>query len=43
MVTNGDVLDKQRTKKLFSSGLSTLLVSIYDGKKELKSKKVFQK
>ena len=34
MVTNGDVLDKQRTKKLFSSGLSTLLVSIYDGKKE---------
>ena len=34
MVTNGDVLDKPRTKKLFNSGLSTLLVSIYDGKKE---------
>jgi len=34
MVTNGDVLNKQRTKKLFNSGLSTLLISIYDGKKE---------
>ena len=34
MVTNGDVLDEERTKKLFKSGLSTLLISIYDGKKE---------
>mgnify|MGYP001221851802 CR=1 FL=1 len=34
MVTNGDVLDEEKTKKLFQSGLSTLLVSIYDGKKE---------
>ena len=34
MVTNGDALDQSRVKKLFSSGLSTLLVSIYDGKKE---------
>jgi radical SAM protein with 4Fe4S-binding SPASM domain len=34
MVTNGDALDEGRVKKLFSSGLSTLLVSIYDGKKE---------
>ena len=34
MVTNGDVLNMQRTKKLFNSGLSTLLISIYDGKKE---------
>ena len=34
MVTNGDVLNEQRIKKLFKSGLSTLLVSIYDGKKE---------
>jgi len=34
MVTNGDVLDQTRVKKLFSSGLTTLLVSIYDGKKE---------
>ena len=34
MVTNGDALDETRTKKLFKSGLSTLLVSIYDGKNE---------
>ena len=34
MVTNGDALNEQRIKKLFKSGLSTLLVSIYDGKKE---------
>lgn len=34
MVTNGDVINEERTKKLFKSGLSTLLVSIYDGKKE---------
>jgi len=34
MITNGDALNKQRVKKLFKSGLSTLLVSIYDGKKE---------
>ena len=34
MVTNGDALNIERVKKLFKSGLSTLLVSIYDGKKE---------
>ncbi len=34
MVTNGDVLNIERTKKLFNSGLSTLLISIYDGKEE---------
>ena len=34
MVTNGDALNMERTKKLYSSGLSTLLISIYDGKKE---------
>ena len=34
MVTNGDVLNEERAKKLFKSGLSTLLISIYDGKKE---------
>ena len=34
MVTNGDALNQERVKKLFRSGLSTLLVSIYDGKKE---------
>ena len=31
MVTNGDALDETRAKKLFKSGLSTLLVSVYDG------------
>ena len=34
MVTNGDALNISRVKKLFDAGLSTLLVSIYDGKKE---------
>ncbi len=34
MVTNGDVLNSSRIKKIFNSGLSTLLISIYDGKKE---------
>ena len=34
MVTNGDALDETRAKKLFKSGLSTLLVSVYDGKSE---------
>jgi len=33
MVTNGDALNQQRVKKLFDSGLVTLLVSIYDSKK----------
>ena len=36
IITNGDVLDKKRVLKLFSSGLSALLVSIYDGEKEYK-------
>ena len=34
MVSNGDALNKNRVIKLFNSGLTTLLVSIYDGKKE---------
>jgi len=34
MVTNGDVLDLKRLKRLFSSGLSTLLISVYDGEAE---------
>ena len=34
MVTNGDVLNKERAKKLFTSGLSTLLVSVYDSKED---------
>jgi len=31
MVTNGDVLNVDRLKLLFDSGLSTLLISVYDG------------
>ena len=34
MVTNGDVLNIKRLKKLFLSGLDTILISVYDGKKE---------
>ena len=34
MVTNGDVLNIKRLQKLFVSGLNTLLISVYDGKKE---------
>ena len=34
MVTNGDALNKERIRKLFKSGLSTSLISIYVGKKE---------
>ena len=30
MVTNGDVLNTDRLKQLFDSGLSTLLISVYD-------------
>ena len=31
LITNGDVLNLTRIKKLFISGLSTLLISVYDG------------
>jgi len=31
MVTNGDVLSVERLSLLFASGLSTLLISVYDG------------
>ena len=34
IITNGDVLNLKRLIKLFESGLSTLLVSVYDGPKE---------
>ena len=34
MVTNGDVLDASRLKRLFDKGLDTLLISVYDGKEE---------
>jgi len=32
LVTNGDPLDATRLKMLFGSGLSTILISVYDGK-----------
>ena len=34
LVTNGDVLNLSRLKKLFSHGLNKILISAYDGKKE---------
>jgi len=34
MVTNGDVLTKHRLSKLFDSGLSTILISVYDSAKD---------
>jgi radical SAM protein with 4Fe4S-binding SPASM domain len=37
LITNGDVLNLERTKKLFESGLSTLLISVYDGPEEEKN------
>tara|TARA_B100000963_G_scaffold361096_1_gene394828 strand:- start:11348 stop:12220 length:873 start_codon:yes stop_codon:yes gene_type:complete len=37
IITNGDVLNRERAKKLFESGLSTLLISVYDGPKEEKN------
>jgi radical SAM protein with 4Fe4S-binding SPASM domain len=36
MITNGDVLSEARLKLLFASGLTTLLVSVYDGEKEFR-------
>lgn len=37
LITNGDVLNVERTKKLFKAGLSTILVSVYDGPEEEKN------
>lgn len=34
MVTNGDVINIDRMKRLFESGLSTLLISVYDSFKD---------
>ena len=34
LITNGDVLNKKRLLKLFESGLSTLLISVYDGEED---------
>ena len=35
LITNGDVLNERRILKLFESGLSTLLISVYDGPEDL--------
>ncbi len=35
LVTNGDVLDAKRLKLLFENGLSTLLISVYDGPEDV--------
>jgi len=35
LVTNGDVLNKDRLKKLFESGLDKILISVYDGIKDV--------
>ena len=40
MVTNGDVLNKKRMIKLYESGLSKLLISVYDGPEDVEK---FQK
>ena len=34
LITNGDALNAQRMKKFFTSGLSTLLISVYDGEED---------
>ena len=34
IVTNGDVLNEERLGRLFTSGLSTLSISVYDGKED---------
>ena len=34
LVTNGDVLNLDRLKKLFVSGLNTILISVYDSKED---------
>ena len=36
IVTNGDVLNRKRLKKLFDAGLSTILISVYDGVEDAK-------
>ena len=37
LITNGDALNKERLLRLFESGLSTLLISVYDGEPELEA------
>lgn len=35
LITNGDVLTIDRLKKLFASGLNTILISVYDGPEDM--------
>jgi radical SAM protein with 4Fe4S-binding SPASM domain len=35
LITNGDVLNEKRLIKLFDSGLSTILISVYDGPEDM--------
>lgn len=35
LITNGDVLNEKRLLKLFEAGLSTLLISVYDGPEDM--------
>tara|TARA_B100000780_G_scaffold276472_1_gene245093 strand:+ start:1853 stop:2752 length:900 start_codon:yes stop_codon:yes gene_type:complete len=35
LITNGDVLNLMKLKKLFISGLSTILISVYDGPEDM--------
>ena len=35
LITNGDALNEKRILKLFESGLSTLLISVYDGPEDM--------
>jgi radical SAM protein with 4Fe4S-binding SPASM domain len=35
LITNGDVLNLNKLKKLFTSGLSTVLISVYDGPEDM--------
>ena len=35
VITNGDVLDTHRLKKLFASGLSAIIISVYDGPEDV--------
>ena len=36
MVTNGDALKEKKLRRLFDSGLSTILISVYDGEEDAK-------
>lgn len=44
LITNGDPLNEKRILKLYESGLSVLLISVYDGETEYNQfKKIFEK